>query len=65
MTGERAGAVDRLLASGVTTWPSLAAREGDVLVIINSPAGDEQAVSNVFDAIERCVLERETFCRVS
>ena len=51
MSAEGAGAADRRLAPGLTTWPSLAALDGDVLVIINSPAGDEQAVSNLFDAI--------------
>lgn len=54
MSVERAGAAD-LLACGVTTWPALARLEGDVLGIINSPAGDELAVWNMFDAIDRCV----------
>lgn len=40
------------MRSGLITWPDVAEVGGPVLMIVNSPDGDERAVSAVFDALE-------------
>ena len=40
---------------GLATWQDVAAIDGNVLLIINSPAGDVRAVGRVFDVLAECV----------
>jgi hypothetical protein len=40
------------MISGMITWPDIATVDRNVLLIVNSPAGDQQAVSHVLDALE-------------
>ncbi len=44
------------LISGLATWNDVAAIDGNVLLIINSPAGDERAFGRVLDELEGRVL---------
>jgi hypothetical protein len=45
-------AEERQMRSGVIAWPDIAAAGGNVLLIVNSPVGDERAVADVCDALE-------------
>ncbi len=41
------------MTSGIATWHELGPLDGDVLAILNSPPGDEQAVAALFDRLQR------------
>ncbi len=44
----------RAVTAGVATWRTLSPLDGNVLLIVNSPHGDEHEVSMALDAVERC-----------
>jgi hypothetical protein len=51
-------AAGRPLTTGVATWGHVAGLDGNILLIVNSPAGDEREVSMALDAAQRCAAPR-------